>query len=106
MIFLRFAEVRFAARRAVLEQTSASSRRGSLVDKPDAYQAEGVLYLPPMARYDTLLNLPEVVDIGDKVNAAMRDIEKHNPQLSGDCSNPKFAPHPRLATATSTVWAD
>jgi len=33
------------------------------VDKPDAYQSEGVLYLPPMARYDALLSLPEVVDI-------------------------------------------
>ena len=83
LIFLRFAELRFAARRAVLEHAAASSRRGSLVDHPDAYQAEGVLYLPPMARYDALLNLPEVVDIGDKVNAAMRDIERHNGQLGG-----------------------
>ncbi|HRE54452.1 MAG TPA: hypothetical protein PLP22_06640 [Candidatus Competibacter sp.] len=76
------------------------------MDKPDAYQSEGVLYLPPMARYDALLSLPEVVDIGDKVNAAMRDIEKHNPQLGDDFSNPKFAPHPRLAIAKSTLGAD
>ena len=27
--------------------------------------------------------LPEVADIGAKVNAAMREIEKHNPQLAG-----------------------
>lgn len=66
LIFLRFAEVRLTARQAKLEQAGASSRRGSLVDNPDAYQAEGVLYLPPMARYDALLNLPEVVNIGEK----------------------------------------
>ncbi len=67
LIFLRFAEVRLTARQAKLEQAGASSRRGSLVDNPDAYQAEGVLYLPPMARYDALLNLPEVVHIiGEK----------------------------------------
>src|SRR5436309_2763394 len=34
LIFLRFAEVRFAAQRAKLEKTAASSRRGSRVDVP------------------------------------------------------------------------
>jgi type I restriction enzyme M protein len=32
---------------------------------------------------DALLALPEVADIGAKVNDAMRAIEKHNPQLAG-----------------------
>lgn len=83
LIFLRFAEVRFAARRSVLETTSASSRRGSRVDDPDAYHAEGVLYLTPEARFDYLLTLPEAADVGAKVNAAMREIEKHNATLAG-----------------------
>jgi hypothetical protein len=83
LIFLRFAEVRFAARRAVLEQAGASSRRGSRVDEPAAYHAEGVLYLAPEARFDSLLTLPEAADIGARVNAAMRAIEQHNPQLAG-----------------------
>jgi hypothetical protein len=30
-----------------------------------------------------LLTLPEEANIGAKVNAAMREIEKHNPQLAG-----------------------
>src|SRR5207249_6676545 len=34
LIFLRFAEVRFAAQREKLEKTAASSRRGSRVDVP------------------------------------------------------------------------
>jgi type I restriction enzyme M protein len=36
LIFLRFAEVRFAARRAQLEAAGASSRRGSRVDDTTA----------------------------------------------------------------------
>ena len=82
LIFLRFAEVRFAAQRARLEKDSASARRGSRVDEPAAYHAEGILYLPAEARFDYLLNRPEAENIGAKVNAAMRDIEKHNPQLA------------------------
>ena len=83
LIFLRFAEVRFAAHRAKLEKAEASSRRGSRVDEPAAYHAEGTLYLPAEARFGYLLDRPEAEDIGGQVNAAMRDIEKHNPQLVG-----------------------
>src|SRR5436309_5279478 len=83
LIFLRFAEVRFAAQRAKLEKAGTSSRRGSRLDEPAAYHAEGILYLPAEARFDYLLKLPEAENIGAKVNAAMRDIEKHNPQLAG-----------------------
>src|SRR6202521_5704786 len=83
LIFLRFAEVRFAAQRAKLDKTVASSRRGSRLDDPSAYHADGVLYLAPGARFDHLLALPEAADVGKAVNEAMRDIEKHNSQLAG-----------------------
>lgn len=83
LIFLRFAEVRFLAQRRKLEKGEASSRRGSRVDDPAAYHADGILYLPAEARFDYLLNRPESDNIGAKVNAAMRDIEKQNPQLAG-----------------------
>ena len=83
LIFLRFAEVRFAVLRAKLEAAGSTNRRGSRVDDPTAYQAESVLYLSPEARFDYLLTLPESADIGAKVNAAMRDIEQHNPTLAG-----------------------
>ncbi|MDA3926616.1 MAG: class I SAM-dependent DNA methyltransferase [Kiritimatiellae bacterium] len=116
LIFLRFAEVRFNARRAALtgqpspgsaspplpvgdgkggehpsaygggaggEGAERVSRRGSKVDDPAAYHAEAVLYLPAESRFDYLLNLPEAENIGAKVNDAMRDIEKTNPQLAG-----------------------
>ena len=83
LIFLRFAEVRFAAQRSKLDAAGASSRRGNRVEEPAAYHADGILYLAPEARFDYLLNLPEGADIGAKVNEAMREIEKHNPQLAG-----------------------
>jgi type I restriction enzyme M protein len=83
LIFLRFAEVRFGAQRAKLEKADSTSRRGSRVDDPAAYHAEGSLYLPEAARFDGLLKLPESADVGGKVNAAMRQIEKANPTLSG-----------------------
>ena len=83
LIFLRFAHVRFALQYDQLAQAASSSRRGSRVDEPAAYHATGTLYLAPEARFDHLLNLPEVADIGARVNAAMRDIERHNPQLAG-----------------------
>ena len=78
-----FCRYRFAKRRATLEKTAASSRRGSRMDEPAAYNAEGVLYLTPNARFDKLLHLPEGSNAGKAINEAMRDIEKHNPQLAG-----------------------
>lgn len=83
LIFLRFAEVRFTVQHTKLTTAGSSVRRGSRVDEPGAYHAEGILYLSPEARYDYLLTLPEASDIGGKVNAAMREIEKHNPKLAG-----------------------
>ena len=99
LIFLRFAEVRFAAQRARLEMASASGRRGSRVDEPAAYHAEGILYLPAEARFDYLLNRPEAENIGAKVNAAMRDIEKHNLDL------PRNSGH-RLESSTNLAESE
>ena len=84
LIFLRFAEARFAKQRAELEKAGASGRRAtSRVDDPTAYHAEGVLFLTPNARFDYLLQMPEGGKVGGAVNEAMADIEKHNPTLKG-----------------------
>ena len=65
LIFLRFAEARFAQQRAKLEKAGASPRRGaSRIDEPAAYHAEGVLYLTPSARFDYLLQRPEGSNVG------------------------------------------
>lgn len=84
LIFLLFAETRFSQRRAQLESAGPSSRRAtSRADDPAAYHAEGVVFLPPAARFEHLLNLPEGANVGQAINDAMADIEKHNPQLAG-----------------------
>ena len=87
LIFLRFADARFAARRAELEKTSKSSRRGSRVDEPAAYHAAGVLYLSAEARFDELLEFPEggkgKKALGQAIDDAMRAIERENTQLGG-----------------------
>ncbi len=84
LIFLLFAETRFSQRRAQLESAGASSRRAtSRTNDPAAYHAEGVIFLPQAARFDHLLNLPEGANVGQAINDAMAEIEKHNPQLAG-----------------------
>jgi hypothetical protein len=83
LIFLRLVEVRFAAQRATLAKANSSSGCGSRLDELSAYYAEGILYLLAEARFDYLLNGPEAENIGAVVNAAVRDIGEHNPQLVG-----------------------
>jgi type I restriction enzyme M protein len=84
LIFLLFAETRFAQRRAQLESAGAFSRRStSRTDDPAAYHAESVIFLPQTARFEHLLNLPEGANVGQTINDAMVEIEKRNPQLAG-----------------------
>src|SRR3954463_3285457 len=64
LIFLRYADHKFAHAKTKL--TAQSTGRRS-IGKTD-YQAQGVLYLPDEARFPTLLNLPEGIDIGKAIN--------------------------------------
>ena len=79
LIFLRFADTRFAAARERIEAKASARRKVGASD----YQAERVLYLPDEARFSHLLGLPEGADLGKAVNEAMRLVEEHNPELSG-----------------------
>ncbi len=81
LIFLRFAEARFLALRKKLETQAKGSRRGSRLDDPKAYAAEGVLYLAPEARFEHLLSLPEQGQVGKALNDAMKAVERDNPEL-------------------------
>lgn len=78
LIFLRFAEARFAQRRTELEKASSSSRRGtSRIDGPKAYIAEGVLYLTPNAHFDYLLQLSEGTALSKVTDQIAADIVKY-----------------------------
>ena len=78
LIFLRYADVKFAHAEKELAGKSGSGRRS--IGKAD-YQARGVMYLPEKARYSYLLNLPEGADVGRAINEAMRAIETENEEL-------------------------
>jgi type I restriction enzyme M protein len=79
LIFLKFADRRFAEVEAELGRKTTSRRTPGKVD----YQSRGVLYLPPKARYDNLLRLPEAENLGKAINDAMAAVEDENEQLSG-----------------------
>jgi hypothetical protein len=83
LIFLRFAEARFEKVRKLLEEKTPAPLRATRLADPNAYQAEGILFLAPEARYQWLLTLPEGAALGRELNEAMRAIERDNPQLSG-----------------------
>ena len=83
LIFLRFADARFTPHWQKLKAAGGSERRGSREEDPNAYQSEGLLYLPPGARYQELLELPEGADIGEKLNGAMGLVEAANSKLAG-----------------------
>ena len=78
LIFLRYADERFAQAGAVVGPGSDRRPIG-----PEDYKATGALCLPDKSRFETLLNLPEAADIGKALNRAMDGIEAHNPDLKG-----------------------
>ena len=78
LIFLRYADERFAQAGGVVGSGSERRRIG-----PEDYQAAGALYLPEESRFETLVNLSEDADVGKAVNQAMAGIEVYNPDLQG-----------------------
>jgi type I restriction enzyme M protein len=77
LIFLRYADHKFAKAKEKLTNQGTGRRT---IGKAD-YQARGVLFLPELARFSTLLNLPEGADIGKAINDAMKAIEADNEDL-------------------------
>jgi type I restriction enzyme M protein len=85
LIFLRYADHRFAAADAGIQSERKKAAKKGLRQPPVSpldYQARGVLYLPDNGRFENLVALPERVDIGRAINEAMKEVEKHNPDLN------------------------
>ncbi len=80
LIFLRYAEKRFAEAEGRIGAVGSGSRRK--IGRAD-YQAEGVIFLPPQARFSHLQSLPEGENIGRALNEAMEAIEEENTDLAG-----------------------
>src|SRR5207302_3337248 len=79
LIFLKFADSRFAQAEAELAGSSTGRRD---IGKAN-YQARGVLYLPPRSRFANLLQLKEGDNLGKAINDAIAAIEDENPALKG-----------------------
>ena len=88
LIFLRFADFKFQQvdmrlreGRARKDTRAMKVRARTLT--PEDYQALGIIYLPDIARYSYLLNLPEDRNVGRAINEAMKAIEETNSGLRG-----------------------
>lgn len=77
LLFLRYAETRFAQAEKELKPAQGSRREIG----PTDYHARGIIYLPPEARFSKLVALPEGEDLGKALNEAMKAVEEHNPDL-------------------------
>ena len=86
LIFLKFADVRFRRAKAELESERNTKAHGTHrlpSITPDNYKAKGLLYLPEIATYSYLMNLPGSENIGKAINEAMKEIEAKNTDLAG-----------------------
>jgi type I restriction enzyme M protein len=79
LIFLRYADHRFTQ----AEKELAGKGSGRRTISKEDYQAKGVMFLPPTARFSHLLSLPEGDNIGKAINDAMKAIEAENEDLKG-----------------------
>ena len=83
LIFLRYAFGRFKLVEAEILKDRPIRRGRVLPVEASDFAEKSALYLPPEARYDYLVNLPESADIGKAVNRAMELIEEQSEQLVG-----------------------
>jgi type I restriction enzyme M protein len=93
LIFLKFADNNYArAEQAIYSEFTRL--KGTRREKPIeeiAIEKCG-FYLPPHARYDYLLNLPEKEDVAKKIKQAMQDIETYKPELDGVLPKDEYVP--------------
>jgi len=80
LIFLRYADYKFAKAEETLHATSQPTSRRRQISKLD-YQARGVMYIPEAGRWSGLMRPPEGSDIGKAINDAMKSIEEANDDL-------------------------
>ncbi len=83
LIFLRYAFGRFKLVEAEIQKNRPVRGGRVLPVEPSDFAEKSALYLPPEARYDYLVNLPDSVNLGRAVNLAMEKVEAQSEQLIG-----------------------
>ena len=83
LIFLRYAYSRFKfVEGEILKNRPMRNGRCAPVEAAD-FKSKSAIFLPEEARYDYLLNLPDSINLGEKINYAMELIENQSEQLKG-----------------------
>jgi type I restriction enzyme M protein len=83
LIFLRFAQSKYSKFETQI-QTEYNKGKGSRAERPIheiAIEKCG-FYLPPEAKFDYLLNLPESENLAEKTKKAMEEIETYTAELA------------------------
>ena len=83
LIFLKFADNKYKKFEAEIEaefEALKGTRRKKTIQEIALVKCG--FYLPTMARYDTLLNLPDDQDIAMSIKRAMQAIEDNKPELA------------------------
>lgn len=77
LVFLAYAESRFASVRQEVESKATTRNPATIAD----YKAKSVLYVPDDSRLSYLVGLPEGEDVGKAVDEAIKAVEVANPEL-------------------------
>lgn len=91
LVFLKYVSDGFAARRTTLDVLTRDAQsdffaededdRSEILEDRDAYEVENVFWVPKDARWDALLALGSLPDLGVKLDEALSLIERENPAL-------------------------
>ncbi len=81
LVFLKYVSDRFEARRS---EILADPELGEdFAEDRDEYAAENVFWVPETARWQAVASAAHTPEIGDVIDAAMREIERENEELKG-----------------------
>jgi type I restriction enzyme M protein len=83
LVFLRFAQNLYEAKKIEIEKGLPTGPRGKRALTKEDFLGAGALMLPQLAQYDYLASLPEGKDIAEAINNAMRLIEADYSDLQG-----------------------
>ena len=83
LVFLRFAQNLYEAKKIEIAQKLPTGPRGKRALTKEDFLGAGALMLPELAQYDYLAGLPEGKDIAEAINNAMRSIEADYSDLQG-----------------------
>jgi type I restriction enzyme M protein len=85
LVLLRFAQNRYEEAKIYIEKNlSVNPRTGKKREATkEDYLGAGAIKLPEKAQYDYLANLPTEVNIAEKVNEVMKQVEAEYPDLAG-----------------------